>query len=169
MPQDVFIAHASADARIAMRLARAIEARNWHCWLMARDFRGGIDGPPLIDSAVRQSRVIAVILFGRSLRVRRSRTRTGVREGFEHSRSRRSRSKPPGRHDDSRRSSASRRTSTRNRRRSTRCSNRWSRSSPVSWHARPKAARSRRPRRSNFTRSVRRRTPRRTRSRRSTT
>lgn len=61
MPQDIFIAHAASDARQGLRLARAIEARNWRCWLVSRDFKGGIDGPELIDAAIRSSRMMVAL------------------------------------------------------------------------------------------------------------
>jgi hypothetical protein len=62
MPHEIYIAHAAADARVAVRLAAALEARNWHCWLAARDLpRAGRAGGA-IECAVREARVLVAIV-----------------------------------------------------------------------------------------------------------
>lgn len=58
MPIDVFVIHARGDAKTAMRIVRAVEARAWRCYAATRD---GADTAEAAD-ALEHARTVIVLL-----------------------------------------------------------------------------------------------------------
>ena len=70
MPHDVFVSYATEDAAKADEVVRALEAAGIHCWIAGRDILPGTNWAAEIEQAIRQSRVMVLVVspdFNRSV------------------------------------------------------------------------------------------------------
>ena len=66
VPTDFFISHSSIDKAHANLLWRALEKRGYKCWIAPESIGKGEDWPTAIERGVKHSKVLALILNGRS-------------------------------------------------------------------------------------------------------
>jgi hypothetical protein len=63
-PHAVFISYSSADQPLAKSICRAFEADGIRCWIAPRDVQGGRPYPGQITQAIREARIVLLVLSG---------------------------------------------------------------------------------------------------------
>jgi hypothetical protein len=63
-PQTVFISYSNEDKAIADAVCAALEAENIRCWIAPRDVQAGRPYSGQITQAIREARILLLILTG---------------------------------------------------------------------------------------------------------
>ncbi|MEJ0065673.1 MAG: toll/interleukin-1 receptor domain-containing protein [Caulobacteraceae bacterium] len=66
MSASIFISYASQDQKVATTLCKALEGRNFKCWIAARDIAPGENFQIAIVRAIRAAKIMLLVFTGNS-------------------------------------------------------------------------------------------------------
>ena len=66
MSASIFISYASQDQKVATTLCKALESRNFKCWIAARDIAPGENFQIAIVRAIRAAKIMLLVFTGNS-------------------------------------------------------------------------------------------------------